>query len=221
MMKEYYSDKYSTIYHADSRELINEIGQFNAIITDPVWPNVPDGMFDIQDPYLTFKEVACFFGEISKRVVIQLGCNSDPRILQYIPVSLPFFRVVWLEYVFPSKIGRLLYTSDVVYVFGQPPAVKDSSRLIPGKYMNTDANSGKSKDHPCPRRLSHVKYLVRWYGLDGDILDPFMGSGTTLIAAKLAGVRSVGIEIIERYCEAAAKRLMRTAVLELDYMKNK
>lgn len=69
------------------------------------------------------------------------------------------------------------------------------------------------RGHPCPRRLQHVRWLVaRW--ADGVVLDPFCGSGTTLVAAQMSGLPAIGIEIEERYCEIAAKALAQRTIFE-------
>ena len=60
--------------------------------------------------------------------------------------------------------------------------------------------------HPSPRRFEHVAWLVNLYS-EGAVLDPFAGAGTTLLAAKNCGQTAIGIEIEERYCEIAARRL--------------
>jgi DNA modification methylase len=62
--------------------------------------------------------------------------------------------------------------------------------------------------HPTQKPIELFAYLIRTYTNEGDlILDNTMGSGTTLDAAKRLGRRAIGIEIDERYCEIAARRL--------------
>lgn len=61
-------------------------------------------------------------------------------------------------------------------------------------------------DHPAPFPLSLPARCMSATGAQS-VLDPFMGSGTTLRAAKDAGIRAVGIDVSERYCEMAVQRL--------------
>ena len=67
-------------------------------------------------------------------------------------------------------------------------------------------SSQKPHGHPAEKPVHLMRWCVKHSPL-GVVLDPFMGSGTTLVAAKLEGRKAVGIELEERYCEIAAKRL--------------
>ena len=61
--------------------------------------------------------------------------------------------------------------------------------------------------HPTSKPLSMFRTFVERFTDQGElILDPYMGSGTTLRAAKDLGRQAIGIELNERYCEIAAKR---------------
>lgn len=70
-------------------------------------------------------------------------------------------------------------------------------------------------DHPTPKPEELVKWFLKLHTQPGDlVLDPFMGAGTTLRAAKDSGCRAIGIEIEERWCEKAAKRLSQEVLFQ-------
>lgn len=69
--------------------------------------------------------------------------------------------------------------------------------------MTADSNAS----HPTQKPLALIKWCIGLASEPLRIIDPFMGSGTTLRAAKDLGREATGIEIEERYCEIAANRL--------------
>ena len=191
------------LYLGDCLEILPDIGKVDTVVTDPVWPNNSLEEFAHIDPYQLFADAWQYIN--TKRAAIQLGCDSNSDILTFI--TLPFFRVAWLEYARPGYKGRLLHTGDVAYLYGQPPVSMPGKKLVPGKCISTD-NLGKEVDHPCPRKLQHVKWLVHYFSDQDDIvLDPFMGSGTTGIACHELGRRFIGIEINKNYFDIACFRI--------------
>jgi len=83
------------------------------------------------------------------------------------------------------------------------------------QYTNvfTDLVEG-TKIHPFGKPISLIKRLILNHTDVGDtILDPFLGSGTTLVACKQLGRNGVGIEISEKYCEIARQRLEQSILI--------
>jgi site-specific DNA-methyltransferase (adenine-specific) len=220
-VKPYYDHAGVTIYHGDAREILPSLSA-EAIITDPVWPDC-EHVF----PGIDAKRLLSQALELAnvRRIVIHLGNVSDPRFLGAVPSSWKFQRVCYLEYAAKGYLGRILRDADVAYVFGDLPAVKPGQKVMPGRVIATgtkenirrgwgqhrDQHGGivetvKSLPHPSTRHIQHVRWLVKWFGGE-NVLDPFMGAGTTALACKKLAVPFIGIEIEERFCELAAKRL--------------
>lgn len=213
-MKPYYDHAGVTIYHGDCREILPGLPSIEVLVTDPVWPDT--GMVDLaghEDPYGLFADMWKAFSKLPPRAAIQVACYSDPRFFACVPLEMRFFRYVHLEMAKRSYRGRLLITGDMAMLFGPPPRSRPGLRVVPGYCMDT-SNTGRRNDHPAHRRIKHVEYLVYiWSDIEETILDPFAGSGTTLLAAKSLGRKAIGIEIEERFCEMAADQVSRQGVL--------
>ncbi|MDD5511590.1 MAG: DNA methyltransferase [Dehalococcoidales bacterium] len=231
-MRPYYQDEWVTIYNGDAREILPGMSDIE-IITDPVWPGANTNIPGADRPYSLFKEFCQALPRSTRRLVIQLGCDSDPRFLKSLPAWLPFLRICSLEYTIPSYKGRILNTGDFAYVFGQSPRWREDRQLMPGvcrsNYVEKlfQKHNGKHKihegrapahitaieelPHPCTRRLQHLYWLVHYFS-DDLVVDPFMGSGTTIVAAKYLNRKSIGIEIEEKYCRLAVERLSQSVM---------
>jgi len=203
-MKLAWDNGVTQLYQGDARTLDALVDEsVDVIITDPPWPNGPAE----ERPWETWATAIKGFTQFTDRLVVVLGCNSDPRFLGAIPNTYQFFRVCWLEYVLPRYLGRLLYTSDIAYAFGRPPKKPSPTTLVPGRIVDTSSNR-KQSAHPYPRKLAHMEWLVKWFSNEGETIpDPFCGSGTTLAAAQRLGRRSVGVDLSAEYLALAQKRL--------------
>jgi DNA modification methylase len=198
------------LYHADCRDILPEI-HADTVITDPVWPGAEVPLKGRSDPERLLRSALQQVTPDTVRLAVQLGCDTDPRFLNAVPEWWDFFRVAWFSYAKPAYKGRLLQSADVAYLFGEPPPSRDEQHLIPGEVKENGAQ-GKERDHPTPRKLHHVEWLVKWWSAPGDtILDPFAGSGTTGLAAMRWDRECVLIEVKEEHCETAARTLEQEA----------
>jgi len=97
--------------------------------------------------------------------------------------------------------------SQPLFYYGKDPYLARGLGSRPDGFSTTEATD-RSVAHPCPKPIGTMKWLVARVSFPGDtILDPFMGSGTTLVACQRLGRNGIGIEIDEGYFEIACRRV--------------
>jgi len=205
-MKPYYDHAGITIYHGDCREILPEI-KADVVVTDP-----PYGIGH-----------RCNFHERGRGNLA--ACRDYPDVFgddkPYEPelvISLGLPTVLWGANHYSDKLpptsGWLVWDKERPADLDQATAELAWTNYVKGVRVFRHLWNGMmraSRDtlvHPTqkPEALMRWVLTLKWTP-EGTVLDPFMGSGTTLRAAKDLGRKAIGIEIEERYCEIAAKRL--------------
>ena len=204
-MQTYYTDDYCTIYHGDCRDILPGLDRVDLVLTDPpynVGIEYGDGTNDTNDSYADWC-LDWFSVCRSKSDLIAL----TPGIVNvhlWTAIEPPKWIMAWIK---PAAMGRSpmgFCNWEPVLVYGKPKTSKGvdvvTAPIVPSKEID---------GHPCPKPLKWASKIITNLTNEGTILDPFMGSGTTLRAAKDLQRKAIGIEIEERYCEIAAKRLQQ------------
>ena len=199
-MKPYYEHGGITIYYGDCREVLPALAPVDLVLTDPpyghgelwqggTWGAAPMYAEDARRwDAEKFPDDTLDIVRKAGRGVVIWGGNY---------YSLPPSRC-WLAWDKTQKIPTLADFELAWTNLDRPSKSFSESR-------NPDGNG--QRQHPTQKPLSLFLWCFTFFTNSETVLDPFMGSGTTLRAAKDLGRRAIGIEIEERYCEIAAKRL--------------
>lgn len=213
-IKPYYQERDILILHGDARKIVPQLERVATVITDPPWKLLSDVQVVIGNDRAVelWSEIAPDLAARADRVIVWLPCTADPR--EWLgPLPMPFLRGIMIRRAIPGYFGRVLLDVEQAYALGTWPRPYKGRMVIPGGLEITYVSTDRVNGHPAPRSEIVARWLVKFWSDEGDIiLDPFGGSGTTARAAKDLGRKAILIEIEERYCEIAAKRMAQAVM---------
>lgn len=198
-MKPYYEHAGITIYHCDCSEIFDELPMFDLLLTDPPYGIKADR--DRNSQANGWRDYGA------------TGWDNSPASIEIITACTSKAKesIIWggNYFALPPSMGFLIWDkgqrdfslADCEYAWRSKQCAARIFEYARAKAMQD------VKQHPTQKPLELMRWCLLMAGDVKTVLDPFMGSGTTLRACKDAGISCVGIEREERYVEIACRRL--------------
>jgi len=204
--KIYYNEDNITIYNDDCLNVIKQFENktFDLVITDPPYGiNVVDSKGTIGESKNKYLPIIGDDKKIDLSFCFNISHNQIIFGGNYFNLPISKGWIVWdkkkkNDWNDDFSDGELIWTS-----FERP------LKIFRWLYMGFVQEGKREKRvHPTQKPVELMTWILKNYSQESDIIiDPFMGSGSTLIAAKKLGRKAIGIELSKHYCEIAVERL--------------
>lgn len=232
MLKPYYEDEAVALYNCDARELLASLpDEAGVVITDPPYSErthtksrsmkrsgtpVPKSS-NIDFPPITHDELGRIMSECGRVSPSWVVATMDYRDALLFDLEPPAGLTM-------KRVGVWVKTNPVPQFTGDRPsqgweAIAYLHRTGKSKWNggghagNFVSKTVQNAGHPTVKPDGMVRQFVEWFTKPGDtVIDPFAGSGTTLIAARDLGRRAIGCEIDPKYCDLIVERLAQAVI---------
>lgn len=219
-MKPYYEDEWVTLYHGDCREVTAWL-EADVLVTDPPYGVSWDagGQRVNSQGVVTPPRVVRIAGDRDtlardaalaawgNRPAIVFGAWRAPR-----PANVRA-RLLWHKSSKNPGLGcndlPWYPVDEEIYVLGRGFVMDRPHPNVITTNERRDGAAGATATigHPTPKPMVLMEHLLARCDPKWVVADPFSGSGSTLLAARNLARRAIGVELEERYCETAARRL--------------
>lgn len=204
-MKPYYEEDGIQLFLGDCLEILPELPKVDLVVTDPPYglgKRMQGGTWGACEKYRDMRNW--------DKVILQEAVDcAIAKAITAIIWGGNYYQVppsrCWLAWFKPDSPPTM---SDMELAWTNVDSTAKMFRYPVGAY------SCERTGHPTQKPLALFNWCLRFAPDAQTILDPFCGSGTTLVAAKNLGRKAIGIELEEKYCEIAVNRL-RQGVLAL------
>lgn len=212
-MKPYYEEDNGNIqiYCGDCLDILPSFPEksVDLVLTDPPY-GVQKVNWDSDLPPIKVWENTKRIMKDNASILVFGGIKRMPEVIEMLGGKFNYQWVfVWYKSN-ASQFGKTGYSKlDIALWYAKGIAVAKNKKLdiIIDPIIPSKNNFG----HPTPKPIKVIKHIIECLSNEDDvILDPFLGSGTTAVAAKELGRKCIGIEISKEYCDIAIKRLKNT-----------